>query len=246
MIAPGWQGAGLGGFLQKCLVEHAKKRGIRGFQAEILPQNQSMIRLALSCCDNVRTQRDDETLCALPWSFDPCMNPRGLQPTPTCLTGVVAARPLVSHPSLVSEDPRQRRMVSPNFRFRHADISRSDLPAHHGDQPPHRTSPVMAHRSIRSIRARSRAGQDRCSKFSFRFSAASSKGKALIQHLMVGVSDQFVDWLSTGALRRLQRPWLLRFECKLGYVLQSLPSDRILRGLGFQQTFMSHFRDNKS
>ena len=62
MIAPGWQGAGLGGFLQKCLVEHAKKRGIRGFQAEILPQNQSMIRLALSCCDNVRTQRDENSL----------------------------------------------------------------------------------------------------------------------------------------------------------------------------------------
>jgi len=62
MVAPGWQGAGLGSSMQKCLVEHAKKRGIRGFQAEILPRNESMIRLARSCCENVSTERDEETL----------------------------------------------------------------------------------------------------------------------------------------------------------------------------------------
>ena len=62
MVAPNWQGTGLGSSLQKCLVEHAKKRGIRGFQAEILPQNQSMIRLARSCCENVSTQRDEDAV----------------------------------------------------------------------------------------------------------------------------------------------------------------------------------------
>jgi RimJ/RimL family protein N-acetyltransferase len=62
MIAPGWQGAGLGVCMQKCLVDHAKKRGIRGFQAEILPQNASMISLARSCCENVSTQRDEDSL----------------------------------------------------------------------------------------------------------------------------------------------------------------------------------------
>jgi len=62
MVAPAWQGTGLGGALQNCLVEHAKKRGIRGFQAEILPQNQSMISLARKCCENVSTQRDEDTV----------------------------------------------------------------------------------------------------------------------------------------------------------------------------------------
>lgn len=62
MVAPSWQGTGLGSALQKCLVEHAKSRGIRGFQAEILPQNQSMIRLARSCCENVSIQRDEDAV----------------------------------------------------------------------------------------------------------------------------------------------------------------------------------------
>jgi acyl-CoA hydrolase/RimJ/RimL family protein N-acetyltransferase len=62
MVAPSWQGTGLGSALQKCLVEHAKSRGIRGFQAEILPQNASMIRLARSCCENVSTQRDEDAV----------------------------------------------------------------------------------------------------------------------------------------------------------------------------------------
>ncbi len=62
MVAPSWQGTGLGSALQKCLVEHAKSRGIRGFQAEILPQNQSMIKLARGCCDNVSVQRDEDAV----------------------------------------------------------------------------------------------------------------------------------------------------------------------------------------
>ena len=62
MVAPDWQGTGLGSYLQKCLVEHAKKRGLRGFYAEILPRNESMIRLARNCCENVSTRRDEDSL----------------------------------------------------------------------------------------------------------------------------------------------------------------------------------------
>ena len=62
MVAPAWQRTGLGSHLQRCLVEHAKKRGISGFQAEILQTNVSMIRLAQKCSDNVSTQRDEDSL----------------------------------------------------------------------------------------------------------------------------------------------------------------------------------------
>jgi hypothetical protein len=44
------------------MVEHAKKRGIRGFQAEILPTNASMIKLARSCCENVSMNSDEDTV----------------------------------------------------------------------------------------------------------------------------------------------------------------------------------------
>jgi len=62
MVAPAWQRTGLDSHLQRCLVEHATRRGIPGFQAEILPTNVSMIRLAQKCSDNVSTQRDEDGL----------------------------------------------------------------------------------------------------------------------------------------------------------------------------------------
>jgi len=62
MVDPAWQRTGLGSALQKCLVEHAKNRGIRGFQAEILPGNESMIRLARNCCENVSMNRDEDAV----------------------------------------------------------------------------------------------------------------------------------------------------------------------------------------
>jgi GNAT superfamily N-acetyltransferase len=60
MVDTAWQGTGLGGVLQRRLVDHAKGRGIRGFEAEILPENAKMIKLARSCCDNVSVQRDED------------------------------------------------------------------------------------------------------------------------------------------------------------------------------------------
>jgi RimJ/RimL family protein N-acetyltransferase len=46
MVHPQWQGSGLGTALQRQMAEHARKRGVRGFVAEILADNEKMIRLA--------------------------------------------------------------------------------------------------------------------------------------------------------------------------------------------------------
>ena len=57
-----WQGTGLGSALQARMVEHAKARGIRGFVAEILPENGKMIALAQRATNNIAVERDGETL----------------------------------------------------------------------------------------------------------------------------------------------------------------------------------------
>jgi RimJ/RimL family protein N-acetyltransferase len=46
MISPAWQGTGLGSALQQRLKEFAVKKGVRGFMAEILQGNASMLQLA--------------------------------------------------------------------------------------------------------------------------------------------------------------------------------------------------------
>jgi acyl-CoA hydrolase/RimJ/RimL family protein N-acetyltransferase len=46
MIAPAWQGSGLGSALQQRLKEFAIQKGVRGFVAEILPANTAMLQLA--------------------------------------------------------------------------------------------------------------------------------------------------------------------------------------------------------
>ena len=60
MVAPEWQGLGLGGALQARLQEYAIGRGVRGFVAEILPRNQPMQRLAMSAKGRVATMRDQD------------------------------------------------------------------------------------------------------------------------------------------------------------------------------------------
>jgi RimJ/RimL family protein N-acetyltransferase len=59
MVHPEWQGSGLGSALQSCMMEHAKKRGLRGFEADILPGNTRMMRLARSGSPNVRVTQED-------------------------------------------------------------------------------------------------------------------------------------------------------------------------------------------
>jgi acyl-CoA hydrolase/GNAT superfamily N-acetyltransferase len=46
MVHPLWQGSGLGSALQRKMMAHARRRGVRGFVAEILSSNENMIRLA--------------------------------------------------------------------------------------------------------------------------------------------------------------------------------------------------------
>jgi acyl-CoA hydrolase/RimJ/RimL family protein N-acetyltransferase len=60
MVAPEWQGLGLGHALQARLQEYAITRGVHGFVAEILPQNQPMLRLAMSAKGKVATVRDHD------------------------------------------------------------------------------------------------------------------------------------------------------------------------------------------
>lgn len=46
MIRPEYQGQGLGSLLQKRMAEYAKSKGLRGFKADILEGNESMVKLA--------------------------------------------------------------------------------------------------------------------------------------------------------------------------------------------------------
>lgn len=61
MVAPEWQGKGIGTALQLCLMEHAKSRGLRGFTAEIQTYNANMINLAKRACDDISIQRHGDT-----------------------------------------------------------------------------------------------------------------------------------------------------------------------------------------
>ena len=62
MVHPDWQGSGLGSALQARMVAHAKKRGLRGFEADILPGNTRMMRLARSGAPNVSLTQDGSTV----------------------------------------------------------------------------------------------------------------------------------------------------------------------------------------
>lgn len=49
MNRPEWKGGGLGSALQQRMVEYAKSKGLRGFTADILPENTAMLTLAKKC-----------------------------------------------------------------------------------------------------------------------------------------------------------------------------------------------------
>ena len=58
MISPDLQSSGLGTALQNHMMDHARRRGIRGFVADILAQNSKMAALAHKSCTNVTTVRE--------------------------------------------------------------------------------------------------------------------------------------------------------------------------------------------
>jgi GNAT superfamily N-acetyltransferase len=62
MVAPEFQGMGLGTALQARLQEYAMSRGVRGFVSEILPGNTSMLRLAASAQGTMTTSRDEDAV----------------------------------------------------------------------------------------------------------------------------------------------------------------------------------------
>ena len=45
MIQPEWQGLGLGTALQERIAEYAKGHGVRGFSADVLSDNERMLRV---------------------------------------------------------------------------------------------------------------------------------------------------------------------------------------------------------
>jgi RimJ/RimL family protein N-acetyltransferase len=62
MVDPDWQGSGLGTALQLRMAEHARARGLRGFEAEILPQNDRMVALARKASNMVSVTREEDSL----------------------------------------------------------------------------------------------------------------------------------------------------------------------------------------
>jgi RimJ/RimL family protein N-acetyltransferase len=62
LVAPEWQGAGLGTALLRCLQDYAVNRGVRGFTAEILPGNTPMLRLAHRSSGTVTTSSDEDAV----------------------------------------------------------------------------------------------------------------------------------------------------------------------------------------
>lgn len=62
MVHPDWQGCGLGTALQRRMVQHAKKRGLRGFVADVLPGNTRMLRLARNGTQAVQMEKTDDSV----------------------------------------------------------------------------------------------------------------------------------------------------------------------------------------
>jgi acyl-CoA hydrolase/RimJ/RimL family protein N-acetyltransferase len=62
MVHPDWQGCGLGTALQNAMVQHAKKRGLRGFVADVLPGNDRMLRLARNGPPTVQVERTHDSV----------------------------------------------------------------------------------------------------------------------------------------------------------------------------------------
>ena len=62
MVAPKFQGTGLGTALQARLQEHAMSCGVRGFVSEIMPHNTSMLQLAARAQGTMTTSRDADSV----------------------------------------------------------------------------------------------------------------------------------------------------------------------------------------
>jgi RimJ/RimL family protein N-acetyltransferase len=62
MVAPEFQGAGLGTALQACLQDYAMSHNVRGFVFEILSRNKKMLQLAARAQGTITTSRDEDVV----------------------------------------------------------------------------------------------------------------------------------------------------------------------------------------
>ena len=62
MVHPAWQGCGLGSAMNRRMAEHARLRGVRGFVAEIMADNDAMIRLARAGATDVSVEHTGGTV----------------------------------------------------------------------------------------------------------------------------------------------------------------------------------------
>ncbi len=62
IVHPDWQGCGVGGVLQTCLIRHATQRGLRGFVADVLPGNARMLRLLRESSLSVQIEKNQDTV----------------------------------------------------------------------------------------------------------------------------------------------------------------------------------------
>ena len=101
MVAPEWQGAGLGTALQARLRDYAIRRGVRGFVAEILPRNAGMLRLATRAPGTVTISRDEDAVHVTTLFAAPALNGDAAPASPSQddrlsdldLTGVIPSAP---------------------------------------------------------------------------------------------------------------------------------------------------------
>lgn len=62
MVHPDWQGCGLGSAMQACMIAHAKRRGLRGFVADVLLGNTRMLRLARNSSLRVQAEKNQDSV----------------------------------------------------------------------------------------------------------------------------------------------------------------------------------------
>ena len=62
IVHPDWQGCGVGRALQACMIAHASRRGLRGFVADVLPDNARMLNLLKDSSHQVQAERNKDAV----------------------------------------------------------------------------------------------------------------------------------------------------------------------------------------
>lgn len=62
MVHPEWQGNGLGSAMQNNMIAHARRRGLRGFVADVLLSNARMLRLARNSSLQVQAEKNQDAV----------------------------------------------------------------------------------------------------------------------------------------------------------------------------------------